>query len=196
MYNPRRADKRQYLEDCWKRAQRHWAVAIIAALVFLYSAITNWAPVVILPKWAEPDKWLRLPLAWALVVVLACFGIIVFTGGYLLSEELKTNPAASPDVVVEYSYSEEKTFREQFPPDASAPIVLVNTSEQVAKNVRVLPMTVGELVAAWENATANLVGDYVPSERGRIPIVALQLNRAKKSPFKPQRTIDSSIRHT
>lgn len=138
--------KRVYLEECWRRAKQHWLFAIIAALSFIYSLATEWSPFVgPLAKWLQPDKLPKMPLPWALAVGLTCLSLILYLGGSQLAQELAAFPSG-PDVVVEYSYKVEGMFpRAETTPKLSAPLVLVNTSaEHVAKNVRVLPITVGE----------------------------------------------------
>jgi hypothetical protein len=85
------------------------------------------------------------------------------------ARELKPT-SDGPNVVVEYGYSEERRSPDQPLPLGSAPLTLVNISNKdAAHNVRVLPITVGELTAAF-------VPDVIPfiePAGGRKEVTAL-----------------------
>lgn len=87
--------KIEYLQQCWKQAKNHWVATIIAALSFVYSALTNW---VALPSAMRLDRWPKLPIPWAIAICAGAGFWIALVGGYhlkkLQEQEFQTDLAA------------------------------------------------------------------------------------------------------
>lgn len=73
--------KRYYLSKCWESAKYHWAVAVVAALLFVYGLVSDYGNLVDLPIWLKVDNWPKLPLPWATAIVFAALSFIAIEGG-------------------------------------------------------------------------------------------------------------------
>jgi hypothetical protein len=61
----------QHSLECWRHAKSHRVVGVAIGLGALYTAYTTWGPLVDLPDVIKPDRLPKVPLPWALVVILA-----------------------------------------------------------------------------------------------------------------------------
>lgn len=73
--------KRYYLSKCWESAKYHLAVAVVAALLFVYGLVSDYGNLVDLPSWLKVDSWPKLPLPWATAIVFAALSFIAIEGG-------------------------------------------------------------------------------------------------------------------
>jgi hypothetical protein len=77
----------EYFKKCWKFA-RHHKIAVAVAFAFaIYGILVDYGPILALPEWSKPDKWPKLPVSWALVVVLVAIAYILMEGGASLHRE-------------------------------------------------------------------------------------------------------------
>jgi len=67
-------------------------VAIIAFLSWAYIALTTWGPALKLPARAKVESWPKIPLIWALIVLVAGFLFIVIEGSYRLHYRSPSEP--------------------------------------------------------------------------------------------------------
>jgi len=73
--------KRDYFSKCWESAKYHWAVSVVAALLFVYGLVSDYGNLVDLPSSLRVDMWPKLPLPWATAIVFAALFFIAIEGG-------------------------------------------------------------------------------------------------------------------
>jgi hypothetical protein len=86
------SERWEYLQTCYESSRAHWGVLVAGLIVAIYSLWTNLEGIVALPTITLP----RLPISWALVVVLALALFVAIEGGYRLSGSL---PDSRPVIV-------------------------------------------------------------------------------------------------
>jgi hypothetical protein len=73
-----------YFRECYQRAQHHMGVSIVMVLLSLYSITTTYGPMV--AQYAAIERYVaaipKLPIGWALVIVLLGLLFIAAEGGY------------------------------------------------------------------------------------------------------------------
>jgi hypothetical protein len=82
--------RREYFHECWKRAKHHWIAVVVAVLVALYYIIIDWGPLLKLPHALQPEGWFKLPLSWALTIIVSAFLYISVEGGRRLHHDTIT----------------------------------------------------------------------------------------------------------
>jgi hypothetical protein len=96
--------------ECWKHARRHRAVAVILLLGSAYVAYTSWGSLIKVPDWAKPDNLPKLPIPWAVTIILVAVLFVVIEGSYRLhhrhpvlelSASLSTLPVYAQDLKIE-----------------------------------------------------------------------------------------------
>jgi hypothetical protein len=103
----------RHFSECWKRAKNHWVASVVAALAVAYSAIVEWGQVIRLGNWADVSKWPKLPLPWALVIVLLSLAFIAIEGGYRLQEESKDALAQAQEAARQERTEAEQIFNSE-----------------------------------------------------------------------------------
>lgn len=93
----------EHFKECWKNAQRLWIAEGLAGLLAIYSALTTYGPLINLLAWAKIDSWPKIPITWALVIVLASVLLAVIEGSYRLSHQVSNIRAAIQQVRVVHS---------------------------------------------------------------------------------------------
>jgi hypothetical protein len=54
---------------------------VVAVLIFGYSLLTEWEAILILPEWAKPEKWPKLPWPYAVAALAIAAVFIMLEGG-------------------------------------------------------------------------------------------------------------------
>jgi hypothetical protein len=156
--------RKEYLQECLAHGKKNIVLAGVIIVFGAYSLAGNLGAFVDFSGVLFLQNLPKLPLVWAVIITLCGTLFIVVEGGYRYAESLKTKGAKQseierpkdinqdgPDVGVEYSYSDNDAAAKR-----DQPLILRNLSNKdIAHNVRVLPMTVGEL-------NASFVPDVVP----------------------------------
>jgi succinate dehydrogenase hydrophobic anchor subunit len=168
--------RNEYIKKCWDHARHHWLVAVVAGIFIAFSIWTEYfepwveAPVVKMHK--------KLPLLWAMVVVLVCLVIILIEGGVQLHAANKDNwDQEKAKLAWENAGLAQKLARavsepsgpelmiDFFPPDISVNIVqllVINLRDGTAHHVQVHPI---------KNAGLELLAEpipYIPENEHRM----------------------------
>jgi len=117
---------------------------VIAAVLFVYSFVVDYGELIGLPDWTRPERWPKIPLAWATAIIFAALFFIVLEGGIRLRGEAETKfnadidqlktqldevKSAAPEVLISFNY------QRGMPDDM--PITIENYGPGVARNVRI-----------------------------------------------------------
>jgi hypothetical protein len=92
---------REYVKECWNLTKVHWLPAAIGIAAMVMSAVQKWVPFVEVGGIGKQlDKIPKIPLPWALVIVLCAFCWILMKGGTRKVEELKQTRKALPNLTL------------------------------------------------------------------------------------------------
>jgi hypothetical protein len=134
-----------HFKKCWEQSQRHTGVAVLSAMVSIYSAVTTFGPLVNVPALTKLESLPKLPLPWALVIVLCALLFTLVEGSYRLTERRKVTEVLPSDPQIYFSFIDRRGELMR-----RTPFEARNQGQGVARNILIHPVDLDRRRASFK----------------------------------------------